>query len=346
MSTINSISELLQLSKCQYYIYDLGRKISLIANDTFSQVEQNQIAYPCPIQGEARFTVAFWQNDPNQQYLWFIKLPLDERGLLNQGARNHFIAIIIEALGSDLTRAPNAQQTELLKKNPYIFTPAPAKSAMINSLLSLQLKKPPSQYYQPFIDYLSSGCWQNWQAIGLQGITDLSVRLSNSSNDLNCDLVNALVHLPAEVLEPLATALENVALPKPIAEQLIIQYQSLDDGVQDQTKALLLRALASSVGQPTVDSFLFTILANSQLNNDCLIVLAARCWPVLNSLGRLMLYFEQLVKSSEPLLFPAIFKDLVAIPELRPIVFKSLRTDNKSNALSTAIKNLYTDPHN
>lgn len=346
MPNINSISELLTLSKCQFLVYDLGRKVTQIINSDFNEVEQNHLAYPFPIQGEALFAITFWQNQFSQQYLWFIKLPLDERGLINQGARNHFIAIIIEALGSDLTRTPNDRETEQLKKNPYIYTPTPAKLAILNSLISFQLEKKPSQYYQPFIDYISNKRWQDWQDIGLQGITDVSARINDSNNQYASLLSNALPHLPAEVFNPLTTALENMALPSQLAEQLIRQYHSLDKSNQENKKGQIIRALASSYQQPQVDAFFITLLANTKLNTDSLIVLAARCWPMLNSFGRLMLYFEQLVGSDEQSLFPAIFKDLVAIPDLRPLIFQILKAKNKSDTLSLAISCLFDTPSN
>ena len=85
MPNINSISELLTLSKCQFLVYDLGRKVTQIINSDFNEVEQNHLAYPFPIQGEALFAITFWQNQFSQQYLWFIKLPLDEpqRGVVH-----------------------------------------------------------------------------------------------------------------------------------------------------------------------------------------------------------------------------------------------------------------------
>ncbi len=135
MSHISTISELLALSNCQYRIYDMGRKIDKLSKEQFDKIEMTHLPYPFPSQGHAFLAIAFWQKKSTEPYLWFVKLPLDERGLLNQGARNHFIAIIIEALGADLSVDPTEQQEELLKSNPYHFTPAQYKLATINSLL-------------------------------------------------------------------------------------------------------------------------------------------------------------------------------------------------------------------
>mgnify|MGYP002335783292 FL=1 len=124
MSTIDTISELITLSGSQFRVYDIGRRIDKISKADFEKIEHNQLPYPYPMQGHAHLALAFWQKSSKTPYIWFVKLPLDERGLLNQGARNHFIAIIVEALGSDLTVDPTQKQEELLKNNPYNFTPA------------------------------------------------------------------------------------------------------------------------------------------------------------------------------------------------------------------------------
>ena len=96
--TISSISALLNLSDSQYRIFDIGRRVDKISKEQFEKIEAAELPYPFPTQGHALLAIAFWQKRSSSPYLWFIKIPLDERGLLNQGARNHFIAIIIETL--------------------------------------------------------------------------------------------------------------------------------------------------------------------------------------------------------------------------------------------------------
>ena len=83
--TISSISALLNLSDSQYCIYDIGRRVDKISIEQFEKIEAAQLPYPFPIQGHAMLAIAFWQKQSTSPYLWFVKLPLDERGLLNQG---------------------------------------------------------------------------------------------------------------------------------------------------------------------------------------------------------------------------------------------------------------------
>jgi hypothetical protein len=343
MSNISSISELLNLSNSQYRIYDIGRRVNKISKEHFEKIEAAQIPYPFPIQGHAAIAIAFWQKQSATPYLWFVKLPLDERGLLNQGARNHFIAIIIEALGENLTVDPSEQQEALLKKNPYHFTPAQYKLAAINSVISAGLKHQPSRYYASAIDYLSgSNGWENWQQVGVQGLSDVAFRLNEDDN--THILTNALMHLPEQVITPLCSALENVPLPVEIVEQIISTYEHIEKSNTDDLQVLalpLLRALSSSTQHPYCQSFFTTLLQREQLSNDILIIIAGRLWQLLTDDKAMLGYLELLASSEDNDLFVAIFKDLVAIPAIRPLLLQAMRSPTRSNMLVHALGQLF-----
>ncbi|MGJ8691192.1 MAG: DUF3549 family protein [Thalassotalea sp.] len=333
MSHIATISELLNLSHCQYRIYDLGRKLDKLSKEQFDKIENNMQPYPFPSQGHAFIAIAFWQKKSTEPYLWFVKLPLDERGLLNQGAINHFIEIIIEALGSDLSVDPTEQQEEILKANPYHFTPAEYKLAAINSRLKRELKQPASIYFEQCQAYFSGQLnWQEWQSIGLQGIADFAERINDDGHSQS--VITALPHLPPAVLQPLCFSLENQTLSPALITALIKAYHS-------DNNCLYLRALASSCQHPYTLDFIEQLLAQPALDDETLITLAGRCWQSLNDSQRLLQYFEHLVTHTEPALFPALFKDLVTMPELRPVVFQCMREPNRSAALAKAIGQLF-----
>ncbi len=338
MSTISSISALLALSDSQFRIYELGRKIDKLSKETFNKIEQCQVPYPTPTQGHAHLAIVFWQKKSVQPYLWFIKLPLDERGLLNQGARDHFIAIIVEALGSDLSVDPTEKQAELLKSNPYLFTPSQYKLAMLNSLLSVELKKAASPHYQTFLHYISNNNWQNWQDVGVQGITDFASRVNE--NDNASQIAKILAHLPFEVLSPLCGALENCLLPVELIEAIISLLKQAEESELDK-KQMLMRSLASSTQHPFVDQYFSQLLLSQSLNADCMVTISARCWQVINGQERAMQFLEHLVQQQEGELFPAIFKDLVAIPTIRPLLFQCMRSTERSDTLAKAIGQLF-----
>ncbi len=354
MNTIDTISQLLHSSNSQFRFYDIGRKIEKISKDKFEKIELNQIPYPTPSQGHACIAIAFWQKQSPQPYLWLLKLPLDERGLLNQGARNHFIAIIIEALGNDLMQDANEKQEELLKNNPYLYTPAQYKLAALNSKIKFELKQAPSEYLLPFLAYLSGkDSWDNWQMVGVQGITDFAVRLkenANSDENYSQILINALPHIPSEVLLPLCGALENEALSVGLIDallDLLREKLQLTEDTQNKNEALiqiqqhLLRSLASNCHHIHVKNFVSILLAQQNIAPELLITLSGRCWLALADTQKLMAYFEHLIACEDQALFNSLFKDLVAIPTIRPIVFQCMRAPERSSELSQAIGQLF-----
>lgn len=341
MSNIDTISDLMTFSNTQFRLFDLGRKVTKLSKEQFLKVELNQQPYPYPIQGHAMFAICFWQKQTTTPYFWFTKIPLDERGLLNQGARNHFIAIIIEALGNDLCVDPTERQEELLQANPYIFQPAGYKLAALNSMIKNELKQPASIHYEHFQQYMAGQLnWQEWQNIGLQGICDFAAKHSEKNN--LASLVANLDKVPKQVLFPLLIALENQALNHQQIDALI----ALNNDNNEAQQLHLFRALASSSEHPHVKAFITEKLAQGELTNDILITLASRCWVVFEDKLLLLQFLEQLAVSKEAGLFAAIFKDLVAIPSIRPQVFACMRSDQRSPELAKAIGLLFNQQKN
>jgi hypothetical protein len=347
MNTISSISELLKLSGSQYRVFDIGRKIDKLSKDSFTKIEANQIPYPFPSQGHAFIAIAFWQKQNASPYLWFVKIPLDERGLLNLAARDHFIAIIIEALGAELSTAPSEQQEALLKSNPYHFTPPQYKLAYMNSLISLETKNNSSQYFSGALSYLSGeNSWQDYHNVGVQGLNDFAVRLS--AKEIQKIIVNALPQLPSQVLKPLCSALENVKLSVDIIDRLIAEFKLRESAKDEDSNAelsFILRSLSSSCEHPHVVIFINTLIKQPSpaqgMSEELAIVIAGRCWQVFTSEPQIMSFLELLVTQHDIAVFQAIFKDLVAIPTLRPLIFQCMRAPNRSDELSKAIGMLF-----
>lgn len=345
---IPTLSELLKLSGSQYRIYDMGRLVSKIPKDQFEKVELNQLPYPTPVQGHACFAIAFWQKQSSQPYLWLLKLPLDERGLLNQGARNHLIAIIVEALGADLTQEASKKQEEILSSNPYLFTPAQYKLASLNSKIKVDLKQPPSESFAPFKEYLSlNSVSGNWQNLGVQGITDFIARI-NLENHSEL-LLKALPHLPNEVLSPVCSALENEQYPVDLLDMLITllkkavatEVTSATESVESKEATQLLRSLAASSHHIHVKDAVKALLSQQQVSIDLLITLSGRCWQALDDEDTLTCYFEHILKHNDLPLFSSVFKDIVSIPLLRTIAFQCIRSEKRTPALTQAVGQLF-----
>jgi len=342
MTTISSISELLSLSESQYRIYDVGRKIKKISKEQFNKIELNYQPYPFPIQSNACIAIVFWQKNSKQPFIWFVKLPLDERGLLNQGARNHYIAIIIEALGKNITDAPSEQQEELLKNNPYHFTPAQYKMAAFNSVINLELKRPFGEHYNLFVDYMQGKLSKdNWQKIGIQGINDFAAKIKEP--ELSSLLANNISALPEQVLTPLCVALESHPLPINVIESILQLLNSQAIAQHGEITLSLLRALSSSYDNVKVQSHINKLLESETLPIDTLVVLSGRFWEVFSDDKLLLKFFEKTAQQNDIQLFSEIFKDLVSLPSIRANVLSIIRSAERSEALSVAIGHIFNN---
>ncbi|MDN3651580.1 DUF3549 family protein [Thalassotalea ponticola] len=344
--TIDTISELLKLSNAQYRVYDIGRKVTKISKQEFNNIEQAMQPYPYPISGHAMFALVFWQQSPTAPYIWFVKLPLDERGLLNQAARNHYLAIIIEALGGDLSQDPSEKQEELLKANPYNFTPSQYKLASLNALVKRDLKQPSSQYYEQCQWYLSGDQgWDAWQSVAVQGLCDFAARIDDGNNSQT--LSTALAHLPPQVLSPLCSALENQRLPfallqriVSLAEQQLTAIAAAKDGEPGAYQRLgdLLRAVSQHADHPHVVALADQVLMSNCVKDlNTLLLFTAKAWPLLADEQRLLTYLEAVCAHHTQAVFNAVFQDLVAIPLTRIHVLQCLRSPQRSDELINAI---------
>ena len=341
----NTLTDFLKQAKCQYRIYDLGRKVTKISNDHFQEIAENTAPYPYPIQQHAYFGLTFWQINKGQQdhFVWFLKLPLDEQGLMKITAQTSFIKMVIEAMGENLTAKISDKLQERLASNPFIFKPATEKLAIFNAIMNTQFVRPASTFYPATVHYFSGQTqWdETWQSLGIQGIADLSARLNYDGNQQT--LINALPHLPQQPLQSLALCLEhqqdiNTDLAKAISKQAEVALKAK----QTDNAILLLRAI-SSMTDNEITKALFEQQFNSDLIHDAhwYVCIAGRCWSLLEDETLLNRFFEALANHHSTL-FPQLFADLVAIPALRDKVLKQLRLTARSPALSQAIGLLFS----
>lgn len=332
MDSITTLSELLTAANTQYQVYDLGRRVQHIDPMAFHQIEALQSPYPFPIQGHAQFALVFWDGS-NQQYIWFLKLPLDERGLLVPAARSQFIQMLLEAMGENLTRELSEAQQQQMANHPFSFKPSQEKLALFNALVRKQLGQAASVQYEYACQYLSGKvAAENWQHLGLQGLADICARVNEL--DHSALLQQGLNKGAAEVQIALCQQLEHILLPEPLAETL---FQAFKEAAPEH-KVYFLRALAS---HPELCQQAITELNKQQaLNIDALVAIAARCWVSLKQDGCRKIYLEALALQEQSF-FNQIFADIVAIPGIRTQVLSELRNPHRSDRLSGAIGGLF-----
>lgn len=340
---MNTLTDFLEQSQCQFIIYDLGRKVTKISNSDFKKIEHNEQPYPYPIQQHAFIAITFWQPGKQQEhFIWFLKMPIDEQGMMKIGSQTSFIKMVVEAMGKDLTAQISKEQQEFLAGNPFIFKPNTEKLAIFNAIINSSFIRPASSFYPEVLSYFSGETnWNGWQILGIQGIADLAARLNHDNNQQN--IINALPYLPQQPLQSLAVCLENqdqisTELATAIAEQADIQLQK---GNQDNA-ILLLRALSSAPEVGITKALLEKQFCSALVYNEHWYVsIAGRLWHLLEDETLMNRFFEALA-NHHIALFPALFSDLVAIPSLRYKALEQLRLSARSPALSEAIGMLFS----
>ncbi|WP_217515079.1 DUF3549 family protein [Vibrio metschnikovii] len=339
MQPIHTLTDLLQQSEVHYQIFDLGRRIQPVDAQQFHHVEQAKQPYPYPLQRQAHLAIVYWHQN-QQPWIWFVKFNLDERGLLAQAEIGQFLSYVLEAMGSRLTGELTEAQQQKLANNPYTFKPSEEKMAIIHSQIRRQLSLPSSQYYEHAQHYLTGDLgWDNWQTVGLQGISDICARLNDSNNSQL--IINALPHLPSPVLYALLGALEHNPLPDNLSLALEEQLQT---GVALPEYdlfllAALIRALSGGT-QAQLDRRVDQLLDDpSRCHPEVLIAIAGRCWSALKDPGRAQRFLLRLAQSGDQTLFNQIFADLVMLPELRVVLLPLLHS-SPSSELTQALVNL------
>ncbi|KHT64951.1 hypothetical protein RJ45_03850 [Photobacterium gaetbulicola] len=324
MDNFHTLTQLLDNAGCQYKIFDLGRRVNEIDVEQFKAVEDNRQPYPWPLQQHAHLSISFWQAG-NPPWIWFLRLPLDERGLLKQAAVGDFIKYVIEAMGATLNSTPTEEEQEKLAANPYTFKPSDDKMAIFHAQLRSQLALPASQYYEHAQHYLTGEQgWDKWQGVGLQGLADVCARIKQENNATL--LRKAINNLPLTPLYALLGCLEHCQLPEPLAMRLA---ERLDEETSVNTPdlflvAALIRAL-SGAETALLRQQLEKLLAQAELcHPEVLVAVAGRCWQGLTDTQMATSFLLRLAETGEQALFNQLFADLVMLPMLRGIMLQVL----------------------
>ncbi|ASK68601.1 hypothetical protein CF168_06765 [Shewanella bicestrii] len=332
MTEITTLSQFLTTAKTQFQVYELGRRVQHIDMLAFHQIESLVTPYPYPIQGHAQFAIVFW-NESQQHFIWFLKLPLDEQGLLSPAPRSQFIEMVLTALGQDPTQPLTDEQQDRLANNPFSFKPSQEKLAVFNALVRKQLGLSASIQYEFAVQYLSGQIAPSeWQHIGLQGLSDVCVRLGELDHEQQ--LLASFDNSAIEVQIALCQCLEHLHLTEGLANKLYAKFVAAPPEYQ----AYYLRALASHT--ELSQQALAHLQQTDRLEANELISIAGRNWTVLKQELSRSIYLEALARQPQAF-FNQIFADIVAIPSLRNHLLGELRNPNRSVQLSQAIGGLF-----
>ncbi|WP_164084629.1 DUF3549 family protein [Alteromonas flava] len=333
--SINSISEFLLHAGTDYRVFDMGRGIRTLDSQDFLDIENAQRPAPYPRQQHFWVGITYWnQQLSEQQYIWFLKLPLDEQGRVVDAARKHFLELIITALTKEKSDPQQTlDATSKVHDNPYIFTPNQQVLADFNALSRRASGLHKGKDFEPAKQYLNAPQVIDWETITVQGIADCAHF---------CDTDEWLIWLdnlpnkyPEMVQKHLLCALENRAIDATLAKSI---FALMNQQQADSEFALwCLRALTQTTEHDLRAQAVDRLLALPEQTQDRLIVIAGRHWQTLLD-SRLMQFLEHTAKlSPEPPFFVSLFADLAQLPDIRAQVLNAIRNPNRSAQLSNAI---------
>ena len=309
--------------------------------------ELNEIAFPQPFLRAAWLGILFYnpakKNDPGDmnadidvQNIWFIKLPLDEKGLLLQAARDDFLHRLVE----DMAEATgNTLQQKSIDENPHGFTPREDKMAVIHAKISRQLGNPPSQFYAHARDYFSGKTgFDQWNFVGLQGIADVAARLDEDNNAQI--LGNAIPYLPTVPFAALCSCLENSEVDKTLATEIARRINRSVESKDDAIVAAGIRGLSNSQDRDTINTALQSVLGtHAGRNVEVLAAIAGRCWKALENSNLRLLFLEALATcEAGQQAFNSMMSDLLFMPGLQQSLKSDFGHPERSRQLKGAIE--------
>lgn len=338
---ISSISEFLLHAGTDYRVFDMGRGIRPVTSQCFLDWENAKTPPSHPRAGHAWIGIVFWDKSRSQhQYIWFIKLPVDEQGLLVSAARNQFLQIIVDALGTQLENAE--QKNGQLPENPYTFVPNQQQLADFNSHSRKTLGLGTSHFYAATLEYLRAPMVIDWQTLALQGFADVVANLEQ--DDIESSINQHFSVFPQAVQNALLTSMENTRLSD--ETMATIEQWLLQDSTDVVRWVHGLRALCAMQSETKVIDLVSQALTLEISNNtDCLAVVSGRLWSSLLTDKNLISFMHKAAIADPSFnFFQAMFGDLVRIPSMRNAMLTLLREPEKSPELTQAVGSLFSQP--
>lgn len=340
--SIHSLSEFLLHAGTDYRIFDLGRGVYPVPSQTFLDIENGQVCPPRPRQQHAWYAVVFWQTHPQaQRYIWFVKFPLDEQGLLIQASRNHFLQIIVDALGNQIA---GEQGSDELPDNPYTFVPSQQLMAQFSAIARQTLNDPKSDALAQAEQYLQTPAIIDWQQLPVQAIADLAVGINEAHAQ---HIISHFDQFSAPFLDTLFSSLESVSLPANLQQFLLTQLLACaEDENQHNIMPGLLRALSSPEFNPALNQTINTLLDTVAAPDIHLLsVIAARHDAQLDTLTA-QRFLEAAARADaegayQHELFIGLFTDLVQIPALRRTMLTLARAHQNNPLMAAPLATLF-----
>lgn len=346
MSEFSSLTQVLRHSGGQIRFFDMGRRVQKLTSELFEKVENQQTPYPYPYLQHAWIALMIWNpKNKDQGVAWFLKLPLDEQGFMIQAVRDDLLGRLLKNAGGILQHEETGEMPEdALKDNPFSFKPDQEKMALFHAYSTLVSSQPASQYFENAQQYFSGQIgFDNWQSLGFQGIADLTVRHEKGSNSKI--LTKAIPLLPDVPFEVLCTCLESIEPDHKLFDALCLRAEQT---LQRETAsanhiAAITRGLSNGKHSDRKQALLKQILESDYaLEAEVIVSIATRCSESLQDPVLLSLFLEKLaVGNAGQAGFSRVLSDLMFMPTLRALILMQFRNEERSEALSKAIGEMF-----
>lgn len=342
MQKFDSISHFIQSGDFQYRIFDMGRKVTLIDNKNFEDMENQKQPYPYPFQQKAWLALLLWEElRPEESVIWFLQFPIDELGFVKQSSRDVFLIELLEQTGKNIQAKQKGKQVlDELKESSFAFKPVSFRLAAFHALATCELDQHASQYYQHAHDYLTGNSgFEQWQFLGLQGIADVVARLGQDDNEML--LGKALDKLPDAVLESFSKMLENITISEKLFDVLNARLKC--ELLKNVPNILLVSALLRAVSGADLllrhGVYKEVLVSASGAEVEVLVAISGRSWEVLKEISLVELFINKLAEH-EQATFNAVLTDLLMIPGMREPVFSVVRRPERSSEVSQRLGGL------
>jgi len=333
----------------EFLVYNLGRRIHRLSQEEFKRLEKGELAYPAPLQHHALLGLVGWKNDDrSQHFIWFLKLPLDELGLINPAARDQMVNALLKQIHQRLLlkSAQQSKNDEPSQNNvlPHSYTPGDETMALFHAKLNTEMKQPASCYYAHAHAYFcGEHGYEQWAFVAMQGIADVVVRLEQDDNLLH--LQHALRHLPDEPFGQLYRFLEHQSLPTELCSELISRAESAsNDSISlRHNRVAALRALAGAQNAQQRRDYIKQQLQGEMAHEiEILAAISGRCWSELANAKLAALFLAALADNTQAQVgFDHLLLDLLAIPEMRDPLMSAMRDPQRPASLSKAMGKLF-----
>jgi hypothetical protein len=329
MTTLNGIHDYLKQNGSGFQVFDLGRRIRSVSDTIFTDFESAKIPWPWPLQQQAWLGMMMAQPDNADMVIWFVRLPLDSRGYLDNKIHQDFLQRL--------------QQTEKHTDaiNPYGFKPKQEQMAVFHAKAAAHFNIPASRFYAHARDYFAGvPGYDQWAFVGFQGIADIAARLQQDDNEAL--LASALPNLPVQAFEALCQCLEHEAIDDTLATALTQKLEQLLAHNESDASVIsyCLRALSGATQSSHAVATVMT--HSSATHTDILAAIAGRCWATLTDEKLMLLYLENLAQCAEGQdFFTAVLADLINIPGMQQPIHQSMRNPNRSAVLAKSIGGMF-----